>query len=868
MKPANRHVHAVAPVLLCALAAVAGAETEEGPSLDKTNRHWPLVDIRKAEFLKSVTTTDPNGKQVRKLVPASERVDGGIRLVLDLGDKRVNWNRADWRICTFDKPLRLPAHGGVRLEVATKNPRNDVGVYLALREADGTWRHHPWAVSLTQETNAGIARFVDFIRPAWVCPPEGRESDENARLDTEAITAVAIGTVNPLGIGKVTFTLRALEAVEAPPGPAQDAMVEVTGRLLDVNGQRFIPAGVFGGFHGPNDPKLRLALVRSIVSNQATGGGPRFGSGTTHICLNCAGERIWPSPLLTDSKWREKTAFAAGKYAAAAKDAGKPLYVEFWNEPYLNWAKRERANFIPRCFNLADAKEGGEVRLANGGELCPHLRWTKDYDKPLYKWCSRRDWRRGRDAKGQVYSPVHARPYHKGVAGMYGGQWTPDLHPPLDVRDGETYIVKQRGKEMTLTAFTPWHIYDETQFTYWAGRGMLKFYIDQMQVFGPTLKKAMPNAMFFAGWGLRPSEDKWACFRNLYQPTIDAGIAYIDGLHGHDYGSGPLAENACAEVLTAYGVTRHNKWLKFVNTEMRGQIDPQAYPQAERQTLTKLASATWLCRKILHGLHHVPGKLFGYCQFDYEVEAAGMAFQLLNNLRGRMVQVKCDQPGVYAVAAVDGADPNNPRPDFLPKGKELVLAVLNDNAEPRDVLVLIGAPAGTKRASPTIRRLKAQKDGSLAIEAREERLAGELDFLRVELAPRETVTLTCPLTGELADGKPAVRRQFFARPILTQVTPAQPLEETVAIDPALLSGARRAWVRIVAENLEHEEAVAVVNGERYPLPACVTPDNAAWIRDVKIDPSTLTAKTKLELRIVGKGSAGFFLGCASVIVEK
>ncbi|MFP4356228.1 MAG: hypothetical protein ACLFUJ_14000 [Phycisphaerae bacterium] len=802
------------------------------------------------------------GKSLPMDFQPAKQIDGGVEITLDLSDKRVNWNHAKWSVCRFEKPLDLSAYNALLLQVEIDKPREDVGVYVALQEADGTWRHHPWAAPLVGKTNTGLARFEHFVRPAWVAPPGGSQGDENETLDVQSIQAVAIGSVNPLGVGPVTFRLKGLRAVRLPEKPSPSPKVTLSGAWLDVNGTEMIPAGAFGGFHGPKGQKLRLSLNRTIMSNFATGGDARFSDDPIrHTMINCAGERIWPSPVLHDPQWKAKTVALAAKMARQANDRKRELWVEFWNEPYLNWAKAERGNFIPRFYNLDEAAEGAPVKLKHSGEVVPHLFWTKNYKRPPWNWCSQKDWRRGMDEDGNLYSPAHAKPYHGGVRGLYGGWWDPSVHPPLDVKDGEKYTVQRGGKTLELTATTPWHVYDETQFTYWAGKGMTKFYIDQMQAFGPELKRVKPDAIFYAGWGLRPSEDKWACFNALYKPTIDAGIEYIDGLHGHDYGGGPLAELACIETVTAYGMLRHEKWLTWINTEMSGLIDTQAYPEATRQKQTTQDKAAWLYRKILNSLYYQPAKVRGLCQFYYDEQAEGQAFILLSNLRGKMLHVDCDDPEIIAVASVDGTDPANPRPDFLPDRKELVLAILNESQSVKQVPISPAPPAGLKLGEPIVRQI-AVEDGKTTVA---ESKPGKLES--VEIQPRRAVTITWPVTGKTDGGKTVKRRQFFIDAVVRTVTAEKPVEDVVEIDPEVLQSAGRAWVRIAVENLEPAEAQVIVGDKTYALPAAVTPDNAAWIRQIPIDPKLLTARTPVRIELTGKDRAGFLLASASILVE-
>jgi len=133
--------------------------------------------------------------------PASEAlasaVGDGIRADLDLGTQRTNWTHARWKVVKLDKPVDLSAFGQLQLTVTTDNPRTDAGVYLALREADGTWRSHPWACDLTQATNTGVARFEDFSLPLYHNPPGGSFKDEAHTLDTAEIDAIGGGVAQP-----------------------------------------------------------------------------------------------------------------------------------------------------------------------------------------------------------------------------------------------------------------------------------------------------------------------------------------------------------------------------------------------------------------------------------------------------------------------------------------------------------------------------------------------------------------------------------------------------------------------------------------------------------------------------------------------
>jgi len=807
----------------------------------------PLVDLKTAAF------------------EGAEKVDGGVKFMLNLPAKRSNWTAADWKICRFTAPIKLDGDA-IRIAVKTDKPRADAGVYIALGEADGSWYCHPWSANLTQPNNTGTVRLRDFSPCEWTAPIGGKFNDENGQLDADQIAYVAIGSINPLGVGAVEFTVTELTVTKLGAKPAAPVAVEVTGRLLDVNGTQFVPAGVFGSFNlqsamleGQNVRRAeyyRLASDRNI----GMGGAP---TPTTHMVIQVlGGDRGSASPRASNPNWEAEATAHGTRLGEMAKNSGKTVYVEYYNEPYLNWANKNRRAFKPSLFDESKATEGGPVHIKHDGKVAPHLKWTQNFDAPLWNWCSRRDWRRGRDAQGKVYSDwAEPTPW-----GRRNSSWAPQTHPPENVKDGETYTVKmgKKGQEqdVTLTAFTPWHVYDETQHTYWSARGLGLFYNEPMVALGKALKAAGGDkTVYIAGWGFRPSEDHWAGFELDYKPTIDAGIQYIDGVNDHDYGGDPTKMSANYEVICAYGMTAHNKWLYGYNTECSGSFDPEAYGAAAAGSGSpELAGARWVAAKILHALDYVPDKARNFAHFGggnfFRDEGEGVTLKALMNLRGRLVQVKHEDPDVYVAAAIDGTDPLNPRPAKLGDGKELVVAAFNAALDAREINLNVAAPAGAKLGAPVVRVLKADGNGKPALA---DATAG-----KITLGSRELLVATYPLTGDVAESKPVKREQTFATVILQNVTPAAPVKTQLA---AKLP-ATRAWVQFVAERLGEGEATLMLNGAAIPLPSCVTPENSPWLRRVAIDPKLLKAANDVTIEIADKTQAGFLLGSLSLVVEQ
>ncbi|MFW6061316.1 MAG: hypothetical protein ACOC93_00760, partial [Planctomycetota bacterium] len=308
-----------------------------------------------------------------------EKTEAGPKFTLKMGSERVNWNNARWSVQEFDEPVDLTEAGGMALEVRTDQPRDDAGVYLALKEADGSWYYVGWAAELDEEVNGNVVQFDDFRVTEWSSPAGGNHHDENQLFDREEITAVAIGSINPLGVGDVQFTLTGLAPVPAgDDGQSDPVRVDVTGEWLSVNGTEMIPYGVFGTF--AQRDKSRLPRYRIGMQRHLFGTPNEHWTPVTNIQLHCYGERTQTAPRIYKGNWKQELENAARNWAKTGKESGKAQYVEFWNEPYLNWANKNRLNFNPDHYQKDKAEEGGEVHFKSDGSVARHLRWTKDFD--------------------------------------------------------------------------------------------------------------------------------------------------------------------------------------------------------------------------------------------------------------------------------------------------------------------------------------------------------------------------------------------------------------------------------------------------------------------------------------------------------
>ncbi len=797
----------------------------------------------------------------------------------DMGSKRRNWNHARWKVVAFATPLDARNLQGLRIQVNTDTPNPAAGVTVALQEADGSWFSVPQVVDLVKAQNSGELYFSDLRAPAYFNPPGGSFKDENGQFDTDNLKAIAFGVVNPLGIGKVEFSVTAVQGIQAVDANLPPLEIKVGGALWEVNGTDTLPAGVFGGFNLKNtrDPatgqnirrldRYRLALDRQIDFSRQ-GQGPAFGKGMAPSKILSVGDRTQSSLRFTDPNWKQNYDKWGRSLGSKVKASGRSALVEFWNEPYLNWANDNRVNFDPKFFRRGEAKEGAAVTLAIDGTELPHLKWTKDFSAPPWNWtrAGRQEWRRGRNEKGKSSVWQHARPYK--IAHHQWRKMMQELNPKDSVADGETY----QAKGQSWTAFTPWHVYDETQFTYWSGKGMLLPYIDPLLAYAGGIKATAGDAVtVIAGWGMRPSEDHWDAFHLLYKPTIDAAVGVIDAYNDHDYGADPRVMAANYEVVTGYAMANHGKWLVAYNTETASNADPQTR-SGQVQLSGNADKFRWVTHKIANLLDYSPDKCKGLLHFGvgggfWSDGGEGVAMDLMRELRGRLLYSYDTHPDVHVVTSVDGTDPLAPKPSDLPEAQQQVTLLFNASPELR-VAKLSNVPApGTRFNNAVLRTANIGETGKVELVNTPVRVQANGYPLEIELKPGIPVLLINTLEGTLKEqGAPTVRtRQIFGKEVLEEVTAAAP--KTMSLNIGNLQGLKRARLRFVAERLSRAEGWVEVNGTRLELPAAVAPENGALVRELELDPALLKATTELRFGVQSDDHAGYRLGVASVIVD-
>jgi hypothetical protein len=707
--------------------------------------------------------------------------DNGLRLSFDMGRRRENWNHA--RIAQYELPAPrdLSAFAGLRLRLATTEPRTNASVTVWLREADGSWYYIKDAIPLVATNSETVLLFDDFAEAEWVAP--GNHMDEDYTLDLVGISHLGLGIVNSLGIGPVRFTVEAIDLVAGSGTPSRAAaQLTVTGKLLSVNGHDEVPAGIFGGYAGDLPPQFRPGCQRAL--HTFPGGGPSPPRHGELFIIDCWGERFQPPTLLASpTNWAQTLAKVSVKYAAASKEQPGLTVMEFWNEPYLNWAERSRKALQSQFYDTSTATNGGPV-TTRGGLVVPHFKWVSD-----------------------------------GAGGL--------------------------------------KVVDETAFSYWSGAGLGWIYDQMLAVVGSTIKSNNPAVQVVGGWGFRWNEDHWAAWDLLYKPTIDRNIAWLDGVHEHHYQGDTTAMNGSYEVLEAYAVTKHNKWLHAYNTECNDLVDAPARGAVDTPAKAKAASKyrkmTYNLRDCLYTIAQTPDKAKARTVIHNDAGNSNgwtaVAYGLMRDLRGRLIQTGSDDPNVWCVASVDNVT------------TALVVCVWNDHRQPRDITLNLASPTGTEFTGATVEHARANMTTfELALDHQTVAIPATTNLT---LPAKSAWKISLPLRGALADKPEVERTQFFAPAILQRA----PFTTTIKIDRETLRQSRRAWLRLVVEDISENEAAVTVADKELLLPKALTADNVCRIVELPLDPAALPGHVPVTFRILAGNHAGYRVDMASIVLE-
>lgn len=514
------------------------------------------------------------------------------------------------------------------------------------------------------------------------------------------------------------------------------------GAFLEVNGQTEIPRGMFGVHATPLDEERREAwgvemvrMIRHQPDAQPLQPGRRdLPAGLSQI-IECWYDRYQPALMLTDpDRWEERLERLTREWAVNASTVETPVLLEFWNEPYLNWASRPGVNYDGRFFSAENREVGGPV-------------WDRDGEK-----IDGLEWTRAIRAVNAAGAPDYLASRY--IPGRIDGR-APEAGDVFDFR----------GQPRRLEEF--WWVRDTEQPEFWSGPFNRELYHRMLAVVAPTLKEVNPDLQLLAGWDFHFQQAGWRAWEILHRPLLDRFGPYLDGITEHHYGIDTRFVAASYEVLDSYMRTEHNRVIRFFNTEAGGFLDPEqpnpnARPQYHANTPEEFwGTMTYSFRDILHLLALSPDKAASRAAHAADRSGDRYALPFLRELRGRLIAVESDDPQIWVVGAYD-AD----------RGQIAIYAFSDHTGEDREVEVSWSLPDGFSVGD--VRRATPRRNERGDIDWPEKVLPwpGEGTFSeKVSLAPRSATRWIIPVT-EVEEGvshRQVVHRQQYFPAILKTV---------------------------------------------------------------------------------------------------
>jgi hypothetical protein len=693
----------------------------------------------------------------------------------------------------------LSKHAGLRVRIATDKPRDDVEVTVYLREADGTWYHVKAAVPLVDRTNEAVVLFEDFVEAGIVGPVSS--ADEDYSLDLTSISHLAVGVVHPFGIGKISFTIEGIELVTRPAKPLPPARVAATGKTVSLNGHDVIPSGLFGGYWDLPE-EYRPGCWRHFSGGPTV---PREGSHLKYH-IDLWHDRYQTALNLTDAKWKAKLIERGRRFAQKAKDAGYRAHLEFWNEPYLNWA-RTRKNFSARLFDATKAKEGGPATVKATGKVVPHFQWTK----------TPRGWE-------VIDATQHTYYSAKGNSHIYDEMLLPLAKAVKEVNP-DVQVIVSWGFRWKADHWMGW----ELEYKPSIDRCMP--YIDGAceHHYGGEPTALIGMYEILAAYGVT-KYGKW-----LYSYNTEAGELRTVPVHGRV----DMPEKAAT-------LTQLRKAIYEVRDIL--YCAAQAPDKIRSRTILTWHSQARQATPVAYGfLKNLRGRLV-------ENESTDGKVWCVASIDGTDPDAMPPHKGQWLVAALFNDHAR-------PREVELKLTAPAEATFRGGTIERLRWDRGTYEFGLATRIIEASgTECSLKLT-----LPGK-SFWKVTLPlqlPRRRKKPKDPPPYR-ADIQ---RRQFFSPDILQAVRRGRPLRTKVKLDGDTLKAAGRAWLRLVVEDIAPGEATVRVGNKSLALPKAVTSENINRTLMLPVQPSDLSPETTFEYRVNKGNHAGYRVDMTSIVLE-
>jgi len=606
---------------------------------------------------------------------------------------------------------------------------------------------------------------------------------------------------------------------------AQNAQVRVSGIPFSINDQDSIPKGLFG-VHSTTLTADRVTdwgveLVRGIEAGPS--GSPSYpGKNSTFpagikMTIDCYYDRYQPALYLSNrGGWKSSLENLATTYATASLSMTHKPFMEFWNEPFLNWASKPGANYDNRWYDSTNAVTDGPVVRPGFSQPEKHLVWVRK------KWFVQ-------------LSPPVTDPVNFYV--QVGNNWTALNNLAVG---SELQIGSRRFK-----AVIAWLAKDTTQKSYFSSLANAEMYIKMYKAYAQKLKQVNPMQKVAAGWGMQLHQENWRPWYTEYKPTLDSCWQWMDGIHEHHYGGDTRFISAGYEIANAYSQVKYGKKMAMLNTEAGGFLDPQipgnvSPGQPSDPLLRDRGAFQYTFREIVHHIAKCPDKAYSRAAHEAHYNNGdGMAFRLLRDLRGKLISASSSADDAWVVSSLNGS--------------KLSVAVFNDKDQAQDVDLLVRAPKGFQFAGGQGRRVKDSTSGTtIAVEYENFPASDTIWTKTISINRKSGQTFTLDLTGSNQESAMSIR-QYFSDGILKNIPANGTVGLSLAIPAESLATAKAARLKLILRNFTNGSLQ--VNGQSVPL------SNSGFFTYLSIDKDILIPTNTFQFTA---GASGFDVWLSSV----
>jgi hypothetical protein len=609
----------------------------------------------------------------------------------------------------------------------------------------------------------------------------------------------------------------------------QAVSLQVSGIPYSINGQDSVPVGLFGVHSSSLTPERvsqwGVEMSRGIEAGPS--GSPSFpGKNSTFpagikMTIDCYFDRFQPALYLTNRNgWKSQLENLATTYANNSLSMSHKPILEFWNEPFLNWASKPGANYDNRWYDVADTAQGAPVRRPGFTEPVKHLTWDKR------KWWT------------QLSPPVND-PVNFYV--QLSSNWTALNNLAI----GEEIQIGSRR----FRAVNAWLAKDSSQISFYSSKANAEMYNQMYKTFAQKVKEINTEVKVLAGWGMSFSNDNWQPFRTIYQSTIDSCWQWMDGVHEHHYGGDIRFMVGAYEVVNAYGKIKYGKNLPIYNTETGGFTDPQipggstSGPPSDPLVRDR-GAFQYTFRELAFNLCRSPDKLKSRASHETHLyNGYGVALNMLKDFRGKLISCTSENDNVWCLSALNG--------------NRLVVAVYNDLGTAQNIQLQVKAPKGFQFADG-IRKWVEDSVAANAVSIKSALLqASGMEWSQsLSLALKSGTVLSLDLTGVLQDSA-MVMQQYFADTLLARVPANGSLQTRISLPANDLAQAKAARLKMYIRN--YSTGSLNLNGN------AVTNLQSGFFTYIPLDLSLLQTNNLLNFQA---GSSAYDVNFASIELIK